>query len=204
MNDILYEMARLYSSWKDITYRIVLGRKQKTYELMLHFPATSFFHIAGLQHLTDLDFGTKSKSFIFKKILNKEITTLDLQKSVFYEEWNIANRVSNLGLIPDIIELGKAKYLINRNEYRRYTRIEADYLMEYDIEQRIFYLFSLIVQNNPDFVNECVCCSFFQKERVDFTKGTMSTKVLLIEKIMYMGKENEMRQTVYKNPVYVR
>ena len=164
MNDVLYEMACLYSNWKDITYKIVLGRKQKTYELMLHFPAASFFHIAGLQHLTDLDFGTKSKAFVFKKILNKEITILDLQESVFYEEWHIENRVANLGLIPDIIELGKAKYLINRNEYRRYTKIEADYLMEYDIEHRIFYLFSLIVQNNPDFVNECVCCSFFRKK----------------------------------------
>ena len=47
MNDVLYEMACLYSNWKDITYKIVLGRKQKTYELMLHFPAASFFHIAG-------------------------------------------------------------------------------------------------------------------------------------------------------------
>ena len=184
MTDILYEMACLYSSWKDITYKIVLGRKQKTYELMLHFPAKSFFHLAGLQHLTDLDFGTKSKAFIFKKILE--------------------NRIANLGLIPDIIELGKAKYLINRNVYKNYTTIKADYLMEYNIEQRIFYLFSLIVQNNPDFANECVCCSFFQKEKVDFTKGTISTKVLLLKKIIHMGKENEMCQTVYMNPVYVK
>lgn len=204
MTDILYEMACLYSSWKDITYKIVLGRKQKTYELMLHFPAKSFFHLAGLQHLTDLDFGTKSKAFIFKKILDREITILDLQKSVFYEEWNIKNRIANLGLIPDIIELGKAKYLINRNVYKNYTTIKADYLMEYNIEQRIFYLFSLIVQNNPDFANECVCCSFFQKEKVDFTKGTISTKVLLLKKIIHMGKENEMCQTVYMNPVYVK
>lgn len=196
-------MACLYSSWKDITYKIILGRKQKTYELMLHFPAKSFFHIAGLQHLTDLDFGTKSKAFIFKKILDKEITISDLQESVFYEEWNIENRIANIGLILDMIELGKAKYLINRNVYKAYTKIKADYLMEYDIDQCIFYLFSLIVQNNPDFANECVCCSFFRKERVDFTKGSISTKVLLIEKILYRGKENEMRQTVYKNPVYV-
>lgn len=116
----------------------------------------------------------------------------------------IENRITNLGLIPDIIELGKAKYLINKNVYKTYTTIKADYLMEYNIEQNIFYVFSLVVRNNPDFANECICCSFFQKERVDFTKGTMSTKVLLIEKIMYMGKENEMCQTVYKNPVYVR
>lgn len=71
-------------------------------------------------------------------------------------------------------------------------------------EKQIYDRYTLIVQNNPDFANECVCCSFFQKEKVDFTKGTISTKVLLLKKIIHMGKENEMCQTVYMNPVYVK
>lgn len=38
MSDILYNAAIEYQSLKDITYKIVLGRKKRAYNIMLHFP----------------------------------------------------------------------------------------------------------------------------------------------------------------------
>lgn len=202
MSDILYNMACMYSSWKNLTYRIILGRKQQTYELMLHFPADLFVHLAGLHYLSDLDFKTKNRTLLLRKIINREITISDIQKSIFYEENNIKNRISNLYLIPKIIESADAKYLINANTYKTYTKIAADYLMEYAIENDIFYLFCYEIRQNPAFDHECICRSFFPKEKVDYRRGTMTAKVLLVQKIVNLGGENETRQVMYKSPVY--
>lgn len=64
--DILYKAARKYSDLKNIAYEIVLGRKGITYELLLHFPYESFFHLTGIQHLTDLKFTSTNKERIFR------------------------------------------------------------------------------------------------------------------------------------------
>lgn len=45
------------------------GRKGKSYEIMLHFPPECFFHLSGLQHLTDITFPSKNKERIYKEIL---------------------------------------------------------------------------------------------------------------------------------------
>lgn len=202
MNDILYDIACMYSALKNVTYKVVLGRKGQSYELMLHFPADSFFHLAGLHYLTDLNFKTTNKTLIFRKILNHELTIEDIQKSVFYVKYDIEDRLSSLHLLCEIIESADAKYLINQNLYRTYTTIIADYLMEYQKESEVFYLFCFAVRQNPIFVNECICRSFFRKNKTDFCRGTMVAKVLLIQRIMNMGTEVEKQEIIYKNPVY--
>lgn len=67
MQDILYDAAIIYEKLKDIVYKIVVGRKGKSYSIMLHFPPESFFHLAGLQHLTDITFHLKIKNVSLKR-----------------------------------------------------------------------------------------------------------------------------------------
>ena len=61
MQDILYDAAAEFYKLKDVKYRVKLGRKRNTYDFILHFPPESFFHLAGLQHLTDIVFPSTNK-----------------------------------------------------------------------------------------------------------------------------------------------
>ncbi|MBO5302686.1 MAG: hypothetical protein J6A92_01400 [Lachnospiraceae bacterium] len=48
MPDLLYDAAVEYQKLKSIIYKIVVGRKKQSYNINLHFPPESFFHLAGL------------------------------------------------------------------------------------------------------------------------------------------------------------
>lgn len=197
MSDLLYQAAIEYGKLKNIIYRIVIGRKGKAYTLMLHFPKESFFHLAGLQHLKDITFPSTNKERIYKEILKGQITIEDIKKSVFYEEWFIEERLSNLHLLQDMFNSNSITYLIHNKMYVKYTTIRADYLCVQNTEQGIIYLFSVIERKSPRYVNECRGCSFFKKHDTDYTNGTSKTTTLLIEKHI-----NDRIETVYRNPSY--
>ena len=149
MHDLLYQAAVEYQKLKESIYKIILGRKQKSYQIMLHFPEESFFHLAGLQHLTDITFPSKNKERIFKEILNGKITNAMLKKSVFYDKWFIEERLTSLYHLKDMLDVQSTTYLIHQQSYIQYTKIKADYLFEQKIDEQIFYLFSIIEKNNP-------------------------------------------------------
>ena len=83
MSDILYDAAIEYKKLERTTYRIIVGRKGYSYPIVLHFPPESFFHLAGLQHLTDLTYPSTNKERIYKEILEKNFTIKDIQKSIY-------------------------------------------------------------------------------------------------------------------------
>lgn len=201
--DILYEAAVSYNQLKNITYEIVLGRKGKLYKLALHFPPDAFFHLAGLQHLKDITFPSTNKERIFKEILSKKFTFKSISKSIFLKSNFIEERITNLHLLETMLDSNTITYLINRNEYIKYTNIKADYLFEYkDIGASVFYLFIFIQKLKPRFLNECIGCSFFKKHDLDYTNGASKTTVLMISKIANYGSENESREIKYRNPAY--
>lgn len=196
MSDILYDASIEYGSLKDVIYKIVVGRKGKSYILMLHFPPESFFHLAGLQHLKDLTFPSKNKERIYKEIVSGNLTMEDVRKSVFYDKWFIEERLQNFHFLEQMIESNSITYLINARRYITYTDIKADYLCEYFLDNEVLYLF-LVKEHNPKFENECKGCSFFRKHRYDYTQGTAKTTTLLIEKV-----KDGKKSTIYRNPVY--
>lgn len=201
MSDLLYDAAVRYKQLENDTYEILLGRKGKLYTLMLHFPAESFYHLVGLQHLTDITFPSQNRERIFKEILQRNITMETLKKSVFFEENFISERIENLYLIENIISTNDGiSYRINPKDYIKYTTIQADYLFEYKkVIPQIFYFFSVIEKSNPRFTNECKGCSFFCKHKIDYTKGTSKTTILMITKIT---KDDETRELKYKSASY--
>lgn len=194
---MLYDASIEYEKLKDTIYKIVVGRKGKSYILMLHFPPESFFHLAGLQHLTDLTFPSKNKERIFKEIISGNLTIADIRKSVFFDKWFIGERLQNFQFLEKMIDSNSITYLINAKRYITYTNIKADYLCEYSLDNEVLYLF-LVKEHNPKFENECKGCSFFRKHEYDYTVGTAKTSTLLIEKM----EQGEIL-TVFRNPVYV-
>lgn len=199
--DILYRAAKEYNKLHNVVYDIKLGRKGKAYNLMLHFPSESFFHLTGMQHLDDLKFPSSNKERIFKEILKGRLTIEYLKKSIHYKEWNIEERIRNLYLIEKILEDNKVIYKINPREYRNYSTIIADYLLEYqDID--IYYLFVIKERMTPKFDNEHKGCSFLKKDKADYTRGTAKTTLLLLNKILNYGKDKQEEIQIYINPSY--
>lgn len=200
--DILYKAAEEYARLKSVAYEIKLGRKGKEYDLLLHFPYDSFFHLIGLQHLEDLTFPSKNTERIFKEIRNGNITVDFLKKSPYYEPFKIEERMTNLYLIENIIENNKVAYKINPTEYIKYTSIKAEYLLEYKDIMDTFYLFLVEEKQNPRFEKEHKCCSFFKKDNFDYTVRTAKTTLLLLNKIEDFGTTSERKIEIYRNPSY--
>ena len=184
MEDILYSAAIEYEKLLDKGYYILLGRKNKKYILNLRFKRADFFHLAGLQHLTDITFSTKNKERIFKEILSKRISNEVLKKSVFYEKFCIEERIVNLKRLEEMLDSSQFLFLINHKEYLKYTKIYADYLCEYFLpenQNECLYFFTVKVLSTT-VLNEVAGCSFFKKHDVDYTKGAAETKLLLNQK----------------------
>lgn len=205
MSDILIKAALDYNQLKNTMYEIVLGRKGKVYTLMLHFPTEAFYHLAGLQHLTDIKFPSTNKERIFKDILLGKITLDMISKSIFFDKYHIKERICYLSLLPIMIENNSITYLINKNEYVKYTSIQADYLFEYTHKDNfIMYFFVIYEKVKPRFANEARGCSFFLKDKTDYTSGTAKAAVLQIKKIIKNNQSDFSEIILYQNSTYAR
>ena len=199
MSDILYNAAIEYKKLENSIYRIVVGRRGRSYSIMLHFPPESFFHLAGLQHLTDLTFPSTNKERVYKEILEKRLTLNDIEKSLFYSKWFIEERLKSFCHLKEMIEGDTITYLINAKRYITYTSIKADDLCEHKVCLDVLYLFMVMERYHPIFMNECKGCSLFRKHGYDYTIGASRTTTLLIEK-EEKGKD---KIVIFKNPAYI-
>lgn len=123
MADILYHAALQYKDMLDKGYHIVLGRKCREYNIQLRFQKQDFFHLSGLQHLTDITFPSKNKERIYKEILNKRITYDMISKSAFYDAYFLEERLVNLKRLEEMLDSSRFLFLINHGEYMKYTAI---------------------------------------------------------------------------------
>jgi hypothetical protein len=199
LGDILHEAAVKYGKLLNVGYHIILGRKNIQYEINLRFEKEDFFHLAGLQHLKDITFPSQNRERIYKDICLKKVSMEVIQNSNFYEQCNIRERISNLYRLEEMLDSNKLLFCINHREYMKYTRIVADYLCEYDDGTDVFYFF--IVQHKK-IKFEYRGCSFFKKNKTNFRVGTAEAKILLNEKIIGLGTENEATIELYRNPNY--
>lgn len=198
MSDILYDAAVEYEKLRKVVYKIIIGRKGYSYSIMLHFPPESFFHLSGLQHLTDLTFPSTNKERIYKEIMKGKLTESDIKKSLFYEKCFVEERLLGFPFLEEMIDANSITYLINARRYIARTSIKADYLCERKINSEVLYLFLVIERQYPKFKNECKGCSFFRKHDYDYAVGTSKTTTLLIEKM-----EDGNSKVIYRNPAYI-
>ena len=204
MADLLYEVALEFKKLTHTGYRIVLGRQGKSFELQVRFPRNSFFHLTGLQHLEDITFSSTNKERIYKDILQKKLTFIDIEKSVFFKNFFIQERLSHLKYLEEILDSAQLVFLINPREYLKYTKIYANYLCVYALpNNKIDTLYLFLVKDVHSKVdNACKACSFFKKHDTDYTRGTAQAKLLLSEKILNLGTPLEKRMEIYRNPIY--
>lgn len=147
----------------DICYEYVCGRKGKTYKFFLKFDYETFFHVLGLQHLSDLKFPRMNKYKLFHFLLeDSELQTKIVNSNDFYK---IQSRVELLGcaleklVSPDNFSFWNPLYL------QFPTKIEADLVLSFDLgdnhsflflsrnnEAKCFFPKSFIVDNGRDFL----------------------------------------------------
>ena len=130
-------------------YELVLGRKGVAVTLRISFDKKDCFHLMGLQYLVDRPELSRDRGRVFDEIAYGTITIEKIESSDFY------NKKANV-----------------------YSMIEADYLMENNMESRNLFLFL-----SNDEGDNYFCRSFFPEEKMDYSKNQASWTLLYKKKI---------------------
>ena len=77
--DKLQKCAKAFENLLEIQYRIIIGRKGKTVELVIGFSKLDFHHLMGLGKLKDLRIAKQNRGSVFDEIITGIMT---LRRSV--------------------------------------------------------------------------------------------------------------------------
>ena len=138
-------------------YELVLGRKGVSVTLRISFDKKDCFHLMGLQYLVDRPELSRDRGRVFDEIADGTITIEKIESSDFYNK--IEQRVHFLPLLEQMIDSNDTVFKYNKKA-NMYSMIEADYLMENNMESRKLFLFL-----SNDEGDNYFCRSFFQRKR---------------------------------------
>ncbi|MCM1540155.1 MAG: PBECR4 domain-containing protein [Blautia sp.] len=148
--DKIQECAMCFQHLVNTTSYIFHAVNRRVHVIRLDFKASDFYHLTGLQYLTDIDI-PKNKKNTISWILDKRRPVTDdyLAKSAFYkgkpdDEKDIENRIANLRFLE--------QYLDEDNMIRMYSPkdgppnsslIKCDYIIESQLQKShtIVYIF---------------------------------------------------------------
>ena len=98
--DKLQKCAKAFENLLEIQYRIIIGRKGKTVELVIGFSKLDFHHLMGLGKLKDLRIAKQNRGSVFDEIITGIMT---LRRSVpLFVLCNGALQQGHLGCIAVI------------------------------------------------------------------------------------------------------
>ena len=138
-------------------YELVLGRKGVSVTLRISFDKKDCFHLMGLQYLVDRPELSRDRGRVFDEIADGTITIEKIESSDFYNK--IEQRVHFLPLLEQMIDNNDTVFKYNKKA-NMYSMIEADYLMENNMENRNLFLFYLMMK---EIIISVV--HFFQRKR---------------------------------------
>lgn len=175
--DKLQQRAIAFRQLMNYQYVIKLGRKGQIYDFVIDFHKQDFFHLIGLQKLTDLRFLKRSSEYIFNNCLKGNLTYSMLQKSEHFDE--LGYRFECFNLLEKILDDNELVFKCNINSMRVYSNIKADYMLQNFRDDLIFYIFTE-KRTNAD---TQFCKSFFENSVNDYTRGQTKMTLLYKEKI---------------------
>ena len=106
--DILETAARSFEKLLTIKYEVILGRRGTTVVVNLSFHKEDFYHLAGLQYLTDIQQLKGSRSSIFDKILNdNKFRQRILKSKVIYK---ITERIKFLAQLETLLDANETVF----------------------------------------------------------------------------------------------
>lgn len=164
-----------------IEYELILGRKGKAVTLRLSFDKKDCFHLMGLQYLRDRPKLGRDRGKVFDEIANGKMAIEHIESSDFYKK--IEKRVHYLPLLESMIDNNDTMFRYNKKA-NPYSMIEADYLMEKELEGQKLFLFLANDEEKGYF-----CRSFFPKEKIDYSKNQSSWALLYKKKMNFKTGE---------------
>ena len=109
--DKLQKCAKAFEKLLEIQYRIIIGRKGKTVELVIGFSKLDFHHLMGLGKLKDLRIAKQNRGSVFDEIIIGSTTYETLAKSRYLPQ--IENRFEPLALIEQLLDDNRLLFIIN-------------------------------------------------------------------------------------------
>ena len=173
--DKLLKCAKAFEKLLEIQYRIVIGRRGKTAELVIGFSKLDFHHLMGLGKLKDLRIAKQNRAFVFDEIITGNITYETLTKSSCLAQ--IENRFEPLALIERLLDDNRLVFRYNA-KLSQFSLIEADYFLSTPFKNSDIYVFVAEHKNTGKYF----CRSFFPKEKKDYTEGQPRYTMLYKEK----------------------
>lgn len=136
--DKLQKCAKAFEKLLEIQYRIIIGRKGKTAELVIGFSKLDFHHLMGLGKLKDLRIAKQNRGSVFDEIIIGSTTYETLAKSRYLPQ--IENRFEPLALIEQLLDDNRLVFRYNA-KLNQFSLIEADYLLSTPLENSDIYIF---------------------------------------------------------------
>lgn len=196
--DIITKSALEFNKLLSTKYHFVVSKKRVTRNISLGFASTDFYHIAGLQYLSDVDI-KRNRGDTISLVINGRITDSLLQKSRFYygkdgEERSVFNRIEELRNLRQYIESDNYISIFELRESRTGSCIDAEYVINSRLRGGIKEVFIFLRKREEN--EEYGIVSFFVKGKRDY-RG---------EKLYWMLKErieeDGSRIILYKHPTF--
>lgn len=196
---IIYDAAAKYVILEEFEYRFVISQKRKIQTIHLNFLDTDFFHIAGLQYLTDVVIPQDRKQTLKEIIFKHTITDKIISKSIHYitpnKEKDISARMKELRFLEEYLDTDNFIKIYNtRNTRGLSSVIQADYLIESCLKNTNNTVYIFIRRRDEDSEHFGIV-SFFKKN--DIVYG--GDKVFWMEKTKI---SSNCEKTLYIHPNY--
>lgn len=178
--DLLQLCAQKYAELCYYTYDCTIARKNTAIDLHFTFSPYEFRHLAGL-HRLEHDRLRSNSERVFKDILSCKLTLADLRQAHNWstESEKILSRLEALSqldtLMDEFLQLyGFSGEKLSAQTPPLRTKIDADYLIKYQLPSGITFFFS--VKQKDGYCGR----SLFINNELDYSRG--QTKFTLLEK----------------------
>lgn len=112
----IYECIDSFSSLLDVEYHLILGRKGVPVSLDISFDKKDFYHLVGLQYLTDRPELRRDRGRIFVEIKERKITREQIESSDLYGK--IADRVDMFPFLEELFDNNETIFKYNKKANR--------------------------------------------------------------------------------------
>lgn len=195
MNNILKRSIIGYDRLLNSSYHFIVGRKNISADINLFFTKKEFFHLAGLQYITDLPELNSDREKIYDLIFSDMEFCKRIEHSDNFSK--IAERIEVLPDLEDLFDSNKTIFKFN-NRSNSFSLIKADYILKNSDMAKNIYVFISREDKNSD---TYFCRSAFPRDKSlkDYTQGHTLYTLLFKEKLFLTDGTKE---TLYSAPGY--
>ena len=169
--DKIKECAGNFAKLCDISYKFIVSFRRKTLEINLNFQETDFFHLAGLQYLSNLAIPRNRKTTLYNILEADRISDSFLQKSKYYDnpnsEIDIKSRISELRFLEDYLDTDNLiKIFSVKDDIYLKSKIDAEYIIESKLKDSHTSVYIFLARRKEDVEHYCVKSFFVKKDIV--------------------------------------